>query len=66
MSKPKYQIGDRDAVFCVACGDILGNGSNYNLCFDCWNDHVYEMEIEPAETEDFVPTDWPLSCKCHD
>ena len=61
------EIGGKDAVFCVACGDILSNGSEYNLCFDCWSDVRYELEEEWMDTQNFVPTNAPLSCSCkHD
>ena len=56
-----------DGIFCEVCGDILGNGSNYNLCIDCWFELRYELEEEVfdiQEAQGFVPTNAPLSCQC--
>lgn len=70
MNKKKPILKNKiTSVFCTCCGDILNDLAQYNLCFDCWQEHIYEMEEEVFEMQDrdgFPPPDFPISTnQCH-
>lgn len=70
MNKKKPMLKNKiTSTFCSCCGDILDDLAQYNLCFDCWQEHIYEMEEEVLEMQDkdgFFPPDFPISTnQCH-